>query len=65
MQKTVLLKISTRKGSRIESVPLKKLKLLAADKHKFWSLEGDFLILKSYWRARFRNGIIFSLRFQK
>jgi len=48
MQKTVLLKISTRKGSRIESVPLKKLQLLAADKHRFWSLEGDFLVLHSY-----------------
>jgi hypothetical protein len=48
MEKTVLLKISTRKGSRIESVPLKKLQLLAADKHRFWSLEGDFLVLHSY-----------------
>jgi hypothetical protein len=48
MQKTVLLKISTRKGSRIESVPLKKLKSLAADKHRFRSLEGDFLVLHSY-----------------
>jgi hypothetical protein len=48
LQKTVLLKISTRKGSRIESVPLKKLQSLAADVHKFWSLEGDFLVLHSY-----------------
>ena len=48
MEKTVLLKISTRKGSRIESVPLKKLQLLAVDKHRFWSLEGDFLVLHSY-----------------
>jgi hypothetical protein len=48
MQKTVLLKISTRKGSRIESVPLKKLQSLATDKHRFWSLEGDFLVLHAY-----------------
>jgi hypothetical protein len=48
VQKTVLLKITARKGSRIESVPLKKLQSLAADKHRFWSLEGDFLVLHSY-----------------
>ncbi|MCW3984741.1 MAG: hypothetical protein NWE96_12250 [Candidatus Bathyarchaeota archaeon] len=48
MTQTVLLKISTRKGSRIESLPLKKLQTIAKEKHKFWSLEGDFLILKAY-----------------
>ena len=48
MENTVLLKISTRKGSRIESVPLCKLKLLASCKHRFWSLDGDFLVLKAY-----------------
>jgi len=48
IEKTVLLKISTRKGSRIESVPLKKLKGLALDKHRRWYLDGDFLVLRSY-----------------
>jgi hypothetical protein len=48
MQETVLLKISTRKGSRIESVPLVKLERLAKNAHRFWKLEGDFLILVAY-----------------
>lgn len=48
MQETVLLKISTRKGSRIESIPLIKLERLAKNPHRFWRLEGDFLILDSY-----------------
>ena len=50
MNKTVMLKISKKgdKGFRVSSVPLRKLKLLAEDNHKFWVLEGDFLVLKSY-----------------
>jgi hypothetical protein len=48
MHETVILKISTRKGSRIESVPLKKLQKIAQEKHRYWSLEGEFLILRSY-----------------
>jgi hypothetical protein len=48
MQERVLLKITTRKGSRVESVPLMKLKRLAKNSHRFWKLEGDFLILESY-----------------
>jgi hypothetical protein len=52
MQEKVLLKISTRKGSRVESVPLKKLKRLASASRRFWKLEqkGDFLylVLESY-----------------
>jgi hypothetical protein len=48
MQEKVLLKITTRKGSRIESVPILKLKRLATASHRFWRLEGDFLILESY-----------------
>ena len=50
MDKTVLLKISKKgdKGFRIDSVPLQKLKVLADDKHRFWFLEGEFLVLKSY-----------------
>lgn len=45
-----MLKISKKgdKGFRIESVPTRKLKRMASDKHRFWSVEGDFLVLKSY-----------------
>ncbi len=50
IMETVLLKISKKgdKGFQVCSVPLQKLKRLAADKHRFWSLEGDFLVLHSY-----------------
>ena len=50
MEKTVMLKISKKgdKGFAVCSVPSIKLKKLALDKHRFWSLEGDFLILRSY-----------------
>jgi len=50
MNKTVMLKISAKgdKGFQVCSVPLKKLKTLAFDNHKSWSLEGDFLVLHSY-----------------
>ena len=50
MDKTVMLKISKKgdKGFQVCSVPVSKLRLLALDKHRFWSLEGDFLVLKSY-----------------
>ena len=45
-----MLKLSMKgdKGFQVCSVPLKKLKRLSSDKHRFWSLEGDFLVLKSY-----------------
>ena len=45
-----MLKISKKgdKGFQVCSVPLKKLQALAADGHRFWSLEGDFLVLHSY-----------------
>jgi hypothetical protein len=44
-----MLKISKKgdKAYRISSVPTKKLKELANDQHRFWSIEGDFLVLKS------------------
>jgi hypothetical protein len=50
MDKTVMLKISKKgdKGFQVSSVPLQKLKLLANDKKRFWTLEGEFLVLKSY-----------------
>jgi len=50
MNKVVMLKVSKKgdKGFRVESVPIRKLRLLAVDKHRFWKLEGDFLVLESY-----------------
>ena len=50
MQETVMLKVSKKgdKGFQVCSVPMKKLNKLASDKHRFWSLEGDFLVLRSY-----------------
>ena len=50
LDKTVMLKISAKgdKGFQVCSVPFKKLKLMAVEKHRFWSLEGDFLVLHSY-----------------
>ena len=41
----VRLKLTTRKGTRIESVPLKKLKKLASSKKLFWKLEDGWLVL--------------------
>ena len=41
----VRLKLTTRKGTRIESVPLKKLEKLAIKKNLFWKLEEQWLIL--------------------
>ena len=50
MGETVLLKISKKgdKGFQVCSVPVKKLKELASEKHRSWSLEGNFLVLRSY-----------------
>jgi hypothetical protein len=50
MDETIILKIAKKgdKGFRIESVPTRKLKRMASDEHRRWSLEGDFLVLKSY-----------------
>lgn len=50
MNKTVKLRLSRKgvDGFHIGSVPMRKLRLLAADEHRFWSLEDDFLVLKSY-----------------
>jgi hypothetical protein len=50
MNKTVMLKISAKgdKGFQVCSVPIKKLKSIATEKHRFWRLEGDFLVLESY-----------------
>ena len=50
MTETIMLKLSKKgdKGIQIYSVPLRKLKRIASLKHRFWSLEGDFLVLHSY-----------------
>ena len=49
MRKTVMLKVSKKgdKGFRVESVPMRKLRLLAVDNCRVWSLEGEFLVLHS------------------
>ena len=41
----VRLKLTTRKGTRIESVPLKKLEKLANKTNLYWKLEEGWLIL--------------------
>jgi hypothetical protein len=50
MTETVMLKITKKgdKGFQVSSVPVQKLQKLANDKHRYWSLEGDFLVLRSY-----------------
>jgi len=50
MTETVILKISKKgdKGYQVCSVPMQKLRKLASDKHRFWTLEGDFIVLHSY-----------------
>ena len=41
----IRLKITVRKGARIESVPIKKLEKLATKNRKQWEIEGEWLIL--------------------
>ena len=41
----VRLKLTTRKGTRIESVPLKKLEKLASKPKLLWKLEDGWLTL--------------------
>jgi len=41
----VRLKVTVRKGARIESVPLKKLEKLANMKRRFWKFEDGWLTL--------------------
>ena len=50
MGKVLMLKISKKgaKGFCVCSVAKRKLDLLAVDKHRFWRLDGDFLVLESY-----------------
>ena len=41
----ISLRITVRKGARIESVPKKKLEKLATKQRLIWKLENDWLIL--------------------
>jgi hypothetical protein len=41
----VRLKVTVRKGARIESVPLKKLEKVANKKKRYWKFENGWLIL--------------------
>ena len=41
----VRLKLTTRKGTRIESVPLKKLEKLANKTNLYWKMEEGWLTL--------------------
>ena len=41
----ISLKITVRKGARIESVPKKKLEKLATKQRLYWKLENEWLIL--------------------
>lgn len=41
----IRLKLTTRKGTRIESVPLKKLLSLANSKQLYWKMDGNWLLL--------------------
>jgi len=43
----IRLKITFRKGARIESVPIKKLEKIATAKRKQWELKDKWLILNS------------------
>ncbi len=44
-EEIVRLKVTVRKGARIESVPLKKLERLATKKRRYWKFEDGWLIL--------------------
>ncbi len=44
-EEIVRLKVTMRKGARIESVPLKKLEKLASKRRRYWKFEDGWLIL--------------------
>ncbi len=41
----IRLKLTTRKGTRIESVPSRKLEKISKKHKLYWKLENDWLIL--------------------
>ena len=44
-ESVIRLKVTVRKGARIESVPLKKLEKLASRSRLYWKFEDGWLIL--------------------
>jgi len=44
-EEIVRLKVTVRKGARIESVPLKKLEKLTSKRRCYWKFENGWLIL--------------------
>jgi hypothetical protein len=44
----VMLKVTARKGARIESVPLKKLERAAMHKNLNWEYKDGWLILNAF-----------------
>jgi hypothetical protein len=44
----IKLKVTIRKGGRIESVPIKKLVKASSYRKKRWSYEDGWIILESY-----------------
>ena len=48
MGKVVLLVKVREQGSRIESVPLKRLLELSAYRKKRWSFDGNWLVLEAF-----------------
>ena len=44
-EEIVRLKVTVRKGARIESVPLKKLEKVASKRRRYWKFEDGWLIL--------------------
>ena len=44
-EEIVRLKVTVRKGARIESVPLKKLEKLANKNRRYWKFQDGWLIL--------------------
>ena len=44
-EEIVRLKVTVRKGARIESVPIRKLQNLASKARRYWKFEDGWLIL--------------------
>jgi len=44
-EEIVRLKVTVRKGARVESVPLKKLEKLASKRRRYWKFEDGWLTL--------------------
>ena len=44
----IRLKLTTRKGTRIESLPLNKLQKIAKKPNLYWKLENEWLLLYGF-----------------